>query len=136
MLRALLGVSGFGLMLIGTASAAEKEAPVNDMPVDKEAVNKAIDRGVAYLKKSQRQDGSWPWGAVKLPPLPPGTTMVQSHPSAETQYLGATALASLALLEADVSVKDTVIQRALDYVRNGVPEVTFTHSVGAAILFL
>jgi hypothetical protein len=136
MLRALLGLAGFGLLFISTASAAEKEAIINDMPVDKEAVNKAIDRGVAYLKQSQRQDGCWQWGTVKLPVLPPGTPFVQSHPTSETQYLGATCLAGLALLEADVPALDPVVQRALDYVRNGVPDLTFTHSLGAAILFL
>src|SRR5262249_53608649 len=136
MLRALLSISPLALLLIVTASVGGKDVPVNDMPVDKDAVNQAIDRGVAYLKQSQRKDGSWPWGAVTLPDLPPGTPIVESHPRSEIQYLGATCLAGLALLEADVAAKDPVVQRALDYVRNGIPELTFTHSLGAAILFL
>jgi hypothetical protein len=135
MLRAMLNVGLASLLLVAVAPAADKAAP-KDAPVDKDAVNKAIGRGVAYLKKSQRQDGSWPWGKVDIE-LPPGAVVVlESHPKDDRQYAGATCLAGLALLEADIPAKDPAVQAAADYVRKAVPELTFTHSVGAAILFL
>jgi hypothetical protein len=134
MLRAILALAVFGL-LITPASPAEKE-PVKDGPVDKDAVNAAIERGVAYLKKSQRKDGRWIYmrlgGDFKIGGISRDEeAAVNSH-----MDVGVTALAGLALLEASVPAKDPSVQKAAEFVRTGVADLTWTHSIGPTILFL
>jgi hypothetical protein len=80
---------------------------------DKDAIQKAIDRGVAYLKEIQKADGSWP------------------HAD-----LGATALAGLALLECGVPATDKSVQAAAGVVREASVPLTHTYSLALAILFL
>jgi hypothetical protein len=83
---------------------------------DKDAVQKAIDRGVACLKQLQRADGNWPYDRV-----------------------GATALAGLALLECGVPARDAAVQKAAAAVRSsciGLDDVYTTYSLSLAILFL
>ena len=62
-----------------------------------EAVRQAIDRGVNYLKHHQLPNGGWP--------------------EYLTQPCGASALITLALLNAGVPVTDPTIKNALDYLR-------------------
>lgn len=71
-----------------------------------EAVRQAIDRGVNYLKRQQRADGSWPEWLGQ-----PG---------------GASALCTLALLNAGVPPTDDAIVRALDYLRKFRPDKTYS----------
>jgi len=59
----------------------------------------AIDRGVAFLKKSQREDGGW---AMK--------------PGDSKSDLGATAVVSYAMLNAGVPAADPAIAKAVDYI--------------------
>jgi hypothetical protein len=83
---------------------------------DREAVQKAIDRGVACLKKLQRADGHWPY-----------------------DRLGATALAGLALLESGVPADDAAVQKAAAAVRPSclaLDDLYTTYSLSLAILFL
>jgi hypothetical protein len=91
------------LLAQGSASSA----------ADKDAVQQAIDRGVAYLKSLQRDDGSWPHAQI-----------------------GATALAGLTLLECQVPPKDPSIQKAVAVVRQNSPMLTHTYSIALSILFL
>ncbi len=87
------------------------------LPAEKqEEVNKAIDRGVAFLRKTQTQSGSW---------LPRGQHSV-----------GMAALPGLTLLECGVDRKDLAVQAALAYVRREAPSVMMTYDISLAILFL
>ena len=79
---------------------------------DKEAVNKAVERGVAHLRKLQKADGSWP------------------H-----EQIGATALAGLTLIECGAPDDDPAVRKALDAVRKACPGLTHTYSLALAILF-
>jgi hypothetical protein len=83
--------------------------------VDKEAVNAAIDRGVASLKKMQDQDGAW---------------------SYSQQPMGSTSLVALTLLECGVPKNDRSIQKAAKVVRNAGLRLSSTYSLSLAILFL
>ncbi len=67
-----------------------------DLPPDLQArVNDAIQRGVHYLKESQKQDGTWTGGAA----------------------IGVTALAALTLLECGVPANAPEIEKAVKFVR-------------------
>jgi Domain of unknown function (DUF4159) len=65
-------------------------------------VRQAIDRGVAFLKREQRKDGSWP-----------------EHP---TLVGGITALATLSLLNSGVPADDPQIRAALAFLRKIPPK--------------
>src|SRR5579883_3120622 len=83
---------------------------------DEQAVQRAIDRGVAFLKKQQdKGKGTW--------------TYFESTP-------GATALAGLTLLECDVPPTDRAVQRAAEAVRPATVTLTHTYSLALAVLFL
>ncbi len=81
--------------------------------VDKKAINEAIDRGVAGLKRMQRDDGTWP------------------H-----KEIGATALAGLTLLECGVPKSDRSVQQAAEAVRKAGLTLTHTYSLSLSVLFL
>jgi hypothetical protein len=80
---------------------------------DADAVQRAIDRGVDYLKKLQRADGTWP-----------------------RKEMGATALAGLTLLECGVAADDPAVQKAAAAVREASINETATYSLSLAIMFL
>jgi hypothetical protein len=80
---------------------------------DKEAIDRAVERGVAHLKKMQREDGTWRYTEI-----------------------GATALAGLALLEADVPPNDRHVRKAADAVRSASIPLTRTYSLSLSLLFL
>src|SRR5262249_28344609 len=75
--------------------------------------DRAVDRGVAYLKSIQQPDGTWP-----------------------NREIGATALAGLTLLECGVEEKDPSVQKAADAVRRLSIGLTHTYSLALSILFL
>lgn len=79
---------------------------------DKE-IKDAIDRGVAFLREQQQEDGTWPG-----------------------QPIGATALAGLTLLECGVPASDQAVKSAADAVRQAAIDLTHTYSLSLAIMFL
>jgi hypothetical protein len=84
---------------------------------EQKRVNEAIDRGVAYLRKTQLKGGSWSQG----------------------QYaVGYAALPGLTLLECGVSPKDPAVVKAARYVRFYAPSLNHktTYQLSLAILFL
>lgn len=97
------------VLTVGTflASATASHA------VDKSAIGDAVDRGVAALKKMQRNDGTWPEDKV-----------------------GATALAGLTLLECGVEDDNRAVTDAAAACRKVALTTTDTYSVALIILFL
>jgi hypothetical protein len=81
-----------------------------DSGITADRVLKSIEKGVAYLKKEQRRDGSWPDHAGQ-----PG---------------GVTALCTLALLAAGVPKDDPAIKNALRHLRTlGKPKMVYATSL-------
>jgi hypothetical protein len=101
------------LALAGSAPAQRLPLP----PEEQEAVNKAIDRGVVYLKRTQQKKGSWVLQADK-------------------HSVGYAALPGLTLLECGVSPKDPLIQKAAAFVRSRAGQLDKTYELSLGILFL
>jgi hypothetical protein len=98
------GVSAVAVALLATVPARA---------VDREAVARAVDNGVRYLKAHQQADGTW------------------AH-----DQIGLTALVGLTLLECDVPSDDAQLQKAVTAVRNAAVHTDQTYSIALAILFL
>jgi hypothetical protein len=84
-------------------------------PEEQEQVNKAIERGLQWLQKRQTPNGNWGVGA---------------HP------VGLAALPALTLLECGVPADDSLVQKAAQYIRKAVPNLTQTYEIALVILFL
>jgi hypothetical protein len=111
-----------GKWLSGVAGCLLALAPAVAAPTRDEAIQKAVDRGVAYLKAAQNADGTWPFSG---------------HRSAEPNHpVGVSALVGLALLECDVPVDDPVIENAASVVRAQVRGLSDTYDLALAVLFL
>jgi hypothetical protein len=122
MLRALQVYLGKGISLlccpIVLGLAASVRADPKPLTKEEQAkVDKAIDKGVAYLKRTQTKEGDWPrqW--------PKGYLM------------GQCALPAYALLEAGVAPDDPVIQKAADFLRPKALKTDRTYELSLAILF-
>lgn len=81
--------------------------------VNKTAINTAIERGVAALKRAQRDDGSW-----------------------HNTELGATSLAALTLVECGVAKTDPSVKKAAEYVRKTAITANSVYSLSLSIVFL
>jgi hypothetical protein len=81
--------------------------------VEKSAIDAAVDKGVAALKKMQRNDGTWPY-----------------------EKIGATALAGLTLLECGAKADDRAVTAAADACRKVALTTIDTYSISLMILFL
>jgi hypothetical protein len=103
-----LAVAGLCMLLVLTPSRA----------ADEETIQRAIDRGVAYLKGAQGQDGKW------------------ANEASEGGSIGATALCALTLLECGVPPSDAKIQKAAAAVREAAVTVDRTYSIALSIMFL
>ena len=93
--RMVVAILQFGALalLMGVGSPQ----PAIAVEVDADQVNKAIERGVAYLKREQNSSGGW----AEYVGYPGGTN----------------AMATLALLSSGVPADDPVIQKALKSIR-------------------
>jgi hypothetical protein len=80
---------------------------------DDPAIQRAVEKGVAYLKRSQQPDGRW-----------------------KHDEIGATALAALTLLECGVPANDPAIQKAAAVIREASIDVTRTYTIATSIMFL
>jgi hypothetical protein len=110
-----LWIVGLTVLLITAAFVRGGAMPLTK---DEQArVDQAIEGGVAYLKRSQGQQGSWagPW---------------------ERHTVGYAALPGLTLLECGVSADDAVIRRVAEAVRRDAPKLDFTYEIALSILFL
>jgi hypothetical protein len=82
---------------VGAVAPADANAPAGPEEFSALAVQKAIKKGVEYLRKTQGADGSWPGHDDKYP-------------------VGHTAIATCAILESDlVKVNDPTMAKALDW---------------------
>jgi hypothetical protein len=92
-------------------------------PLSKEEqakVNKAIDQAVAYLKRTQGEDGDWP----------------RARDYWSNSYLiGQCLLTTYALLEAGVPTDDPVVQKAADYIRPKIRKSEETYELSLGVLF-
>lgn len=105
MTRWLLLLSAFWLlMMVPECGAATQDE-----------IDKAIERGVEYLRSKQRDDGAIPEGG---------------------HVLGGTALATLALLESDVSAEDHSIERAVAFVRQNCATCVSTYELSLCVMLL
>lgn len=82
-----------------------------------EEVEDTIQKGVAFLKQSQKDSGSW-------------------AESDEQHALGYAALPGLTLLECGVQANDPVVQKAAQFTRKHATEWQFNYDVSASVLFL
>ena len=80
--------------------------PTQGADVDAVSVQRAIDRGIAYLRKAQNERGGW-----------------DEYPG---QSCGKSALCTLALLNAGVSREDPDMIRAMKYLRSHEPRETYS----------
>jgi hypothetical protein len=98
-------------------------------------INRAIDRGVAYLKQNQNDDGSWTYSghpAVAQVGTPRGATLIDIPMDA-----GYTAFAALTLLHCGVPANDPAIRNAAQFVRKNYRDgILTTLNATKIILFL
>lgn len=109
-MRLIAVVTRFALpaMLISLA-LADRSSLCRAQDLNPVEVSEAIERAIAYLKREQRRDGSWPDFAANEG--------------------GVTSLATLALLNAGVRPEDPTIQRALVSLRRIPPKWTYATSL-------
>ncbi len=101
-------------------SVRSEEPQVHWLPAPEQfKVDKAIDRGVEFLRRQQHFDGTW------------------GNQGASARYTpGITALSALTLLECGVAGKDSQVQLTAHYLRERMPAITATYSIATTILFL
>jgi hypothetical protein len=107
----LVAITLGGLILL-----PQRQAGSQGGDIDADQVRQSIERGVAYLKRMQHLDGSWPdFGG---------------------QSGGVTALCTLALINCGVPIDDEAIQRSLRYLRTLPPKMTYVTSLQTMVLCL
>src|SRR5262249_46487331 len=102
------------VLILTLAPAAQADGPQD--------IQRAIERGVTYLKNNQSKEGSWTFTG---PSIDGGAHIV-----------GITALAGLALLECDVPDDDPAIQGAARVVRYGMIATYDTYDLALVVMFL
>src|SRR5262249_34305450 len=102
-------VTAGGLVIVACLATAEQAPAAN-----KDDINKAITRGVTFLKRQQYDVGDWA--------APYGT--------------GVNALAGFTLLECGVPADDPVVEKVADHVRRRSVELTYTYALSLSIMFL
>lgn len=106
-----------GLCVLALALPVAGAEPV-PLPEEEQAkVNKAIDRGVKYLKISREGGSTWAAPRGRYP-------------------VGHVALPALTLLECGVPASDAAIHKAAVFVRKTAPTLDWTYDLALAILFL
>ena len=89
-------------------------------PEEEKKVQEMTDKGVDWLKKNQKADGTWQ----------PYNGHLGSWPD------GVTAMAGLTLLSCGVDARDPVVQKAAERIRMTGPTLNRTYEVALSILFL
>jgi hypothetical protein len=107
-----------GALLLGFAASVQADPK----PLSKEEqakVDKAVEKAIAYLKKTQTAKGYWPGQQF----------WEKNYP------VGHSALPAYALLEAGVPGNDPVIERAAKYLRKTILDNDRTYELSLGILF-
>src|SRR5437016_1492013 len=91
---------------------AKRDAPPKRDP----HIQRAVDRGVSFLRSLQSPDGAWLYNPYDRT-VPPN--------------VGATALAALSLLESGIKTDDPAVRRAADFLRRQAPSLRHTYSLSA-----
>jgi hypothetical protein len=117
-LRTMVGVLSCAALLGSVVAVHADPKPLSKQEQAK--VDKAIEQGVAFLKRKQTKEGDWPKPMVYW----------------SNRYLvGQCLLPAYALLEAGVSTDDPVIQQAADYIRPKILKTEETYELSLGILF-
>src|SRR5437667_3872271 len=103
------------LIALGTVYLSSRPAPAAEKRNPK--IQQAIDRGVAFLRSQQDQNGIWP------------------YPGVNGGNVGATALVGLTLLECGVPADDPAVQQAAKYVRKNAGSLDYTYALSTSIWF-
>jgi predicted DNA-binding antitoxin AbrB/MazE fold protein len=131
------GIGGKGVQGVGLSGAADPaDRPVAAQkgdaakkdPDQQKRIHQAIERGLAYLRRTQLPTGSWIIGRAKPAPGVSG--------NAGDWLVGFAALPGLTLLECGVPAADPAVQRAAKLVRLYIPNHMKTYEISLAILFL
>jgi hypothetical protein len=112
--RWVLALSTLALLAGARAAHAQVDAKLQTR------INKAIDRGISFLKKNQTEQGLWPFGAGG---------------QGGAHDTGSTALAGWALLESGVPPGDPTIRKAAAALRRAAVSDTSTYHISLLILF-
>ena len=99
-----------------------KEMPKGMQPLDQAAVDRAVQQGVEFLRRTQNPQGHWGTGTG------PG--------GGKGWAVGYTCLAGLALVECGVPTSDPGLRNAISGIRRHADELENTYEVALAILFL
>jgi hypothetical protein len=107
-----------GTLLLSAPSDARGGVPTPEIqePSLSRRVNEAVEKGIAWLRQQQNEDGSF-----------------RGH-HAGSYAEGVTALALLALLKSSVSADDPVVRKGIEYLRYR--EFRHTYSTGVLLLLL
>ncbi|MBI5725967.1 MAG: DUF4159 domain-containing protein, partial [Planctomycetes bacterium] len=95
------------------------------IPFSDQAVEKAIDKAVAFLLSRQQADGSWPRDNMPLGPINPR----QPEKVNKARQIGASALALYALMEKGLTAKDPKIAKGLEWLITESKDLDFTYAV-------
>jgi hypothetical protein len=114
LMRCGLRVFALALGILGAAAPAARAA-------DKDEIQGAVDRGVAYLKGIQQRNGTWPY-------------LERIFAETANQTIGMTALAALTLLECNVPTTDPHVQNAAAAVRQSCPGMQSTYALALSIM--
>jgi hypothetical protein len=119
------GLVALGLLLLmaSLAPAQRLQLPAHEQL----EVNHAIDRGVAYLKKSQQKNGTW---------ANPRGNWAEAKRHGHYYAIGFTALPGLTLLECGEPASDPIVLQAAHFVRSKASQIDRTYELSLAILFL
>jgi len=107
-------LGGLFLFLMAACEACPAE-----QAVDAAAVQKAVEAGKEFLRKSQGSDGLWVY-----------------QPETPEFNIGLSALVGIALLESGETKQDPVIQNVARIVRASAPKLTKTYALALAVMFL
>jgi hypothetical protein len=112
----LSGLAALALLAAGPAPGGAADTGARTK------IRQAIKRGVRYLRRLQRDDGTWAYRTLKE--------------NEKRENVGMTALAGLTLLECGAKATDPAVRKAAAAVRLLTVELTYTYSLSLAIMFL
>ncbi|MDZ4818517.1 MAG: DUF4159 domain-containing protein, partial [Planctomycetota bacterium] len=104
------------VIILATVWTLVQPAAAEDLTSEK--VRKAIEKGVAFLKRKQNPNGGWDDAVPMFPSMPKGVT----------------SLCTLALLNAGVPHDDECIQRAMKLLREQKPSQTYSAALNTMVL--